>query len=436
MGRIIRSTGLQQSATTQAALQAAWDIDPLLGNDGNAGSPGAPLKTFAEYTRRLGTNEPILKQSTTIRFLSSQPDNTDPVVFRPRIQNGAIVTIQGVPTVLATISLGGVVAKNRATAQLLEATLGASGAQGLLLANTTHASRAWVYTPVAGTTFHLSQPLAPVAMPIGFSATPAEVDTWANLDSVQILQLPDVNLIQVEPIFEELNASITPGVLLYQLHSKSFGPLPTFDSTFINNFVTAVECSFQRAVSVHGAPNIDSPFIQTNCYFNYLFAQRQDGSDTQLSLFGGAIAKGLGCSSFLGDADLILGGLADVDGNLAQFGLVYIDTANILKVRGPTQFATLFYGSAALWGPGTLNGQGSARMGYTGSAVSIFLLTGGMQLNGAATAQAYSTAAGVGTWNGPRALSAAQLDATVAGGGFGGQAINPGGASIVSGSGL
>jgi len=85
--------------------QPAWFIDPSGangGSDANAGtSLGAPLKTWARLVALWGTNSPTLAQSTTITFMSSHVDNTDPVTFRPYVAKGAAVAIAGAaPTVV------------------------------------------------------------------------------------------------------------------------------------------------------------------------------------------------------------------------------------------------------------------------------------------------------------------------------------------------
>lgn len=64
----------------------------------------------------------------------------------------------------------------------------------------------------------------------------------------------------------------------------------------------------------------------------------------------------------------------------------------------------------------------------TATAVATFVQAGGLTLNQQANANAFNPAAGV--WSAPIALTPANLDLSFAGGGFGGLAVNVGGAAI------
>src|SRR5579885_2249037 len=124
-----------------AQKQPAWFIAPATGNDQNAGtSAGAPLKTWRELARRWGTVSPVLEQDTTVTFLESSPsDGSDPVVWTPYLLAGARAALEGPlgpAQRVATVTLAGVVPKNRAAAQLLEADLGPGRSPGLLVRNT------------------------------------------------------------------------------------------------------------------------------------------------------------------------------------------------------------------------------------------------------------------------------------------------------------
>lgn len=94
--------------------QAAWYIDPVNGNDSNSAVDSAhPIKTWAEVLSRNPSG--AFNQDTTFTFLNDVPStdlfdlsgwNVDPRYF---------VTFNGTPSVIASKSLTGFVARNVAT---------------------------------------------------------------------------------------------------------------------------------------------------------------------------------------------------------------------------------------------------------------------------------------------------------------------------------
>lgn len=418
-------------------LVPAWFIDPVAGNDANNGQSAlTPIKTWAQLINLWGTRSPILRQNTVITFLSSQPDNTDPVIWTPYIGNGATVSIQGTATVVtAGVVLAGVVAKNRATPQLLNATLGATAALDQMVVNTTagKSSRAFVYKLVAGTTFSLSQPLVPAAIPAA-SIFPAELDTWANGDTVNLVTLSRVNICQVAPVMLDLNGGSSNLAYLYNL--TIFDPAGVgLDAVYLGQNVRVVECLSQRNITWIG----NNGDLQNEALLNVDNLGQLDGGKGGPSTIGvvagitrAAISSDGPGLFFDGDTILNVSG-PDLLIAGAFLSLVFLDsTGSGVIPSGQTTVFTGGYGAAKIWGPGVFGPQGPGRVNYpagAGAAVATFLNTGGLQINGQANAHSVISGA-PDVLNGGISITPAHLDAAAGAAGFGGTAFIPGGASI------
>jgi hypothetical protein len=420
--------------------QATWFIDPqnssANASDGNTGLDAAhPLLTFAELAARWGTKSPVLRQNTTITFLSSHTDNTDPVDIQPICAAGAVVSLQGTlgaAQQVAAVVLAGVVAKNRATPQLLTATLAAGLSAGMLAVNTTagKASRCWLKTNTAGNNWTLTQPLAPVAIPVT-TPTPAEVDTWANGDTVTIYQPVAVNIVRCGPLTTDFNAGFTNAFTIYQLQvftaAPGSGPLSFIGSGLFN----VAECTILRIIEMSAAGRaLSGAFV--NC--DFANAAHIEGSATQQTVIaGGQFRSGtVLLANVAVQRDVYFGASFNgIFGPNAAYREIYVDTGKTLTMEGAGAMA--FLTGPFVWGPGTLNVTGRVRMTYpsgAGNAVATFLLAT-IQMNGVATAFSFNSGAGV-TWNGGIATTAANLDAAQGAAGFGGNAVVPGGATLTN----
>jgi hypothetical protein len=438
-------------------LVPAWFIDPVAGNDANNGTTAlTPLKTWAQLVFLWGTNAPILAQNTAITFLSSQPDATDPVVWRPVLKQGASAVIIGTaPTVVASVVLAGVVAKNRATGQLLNATLGALAAPGQMLRNTTagKTSRAWVYKLVAGTTFGISAPLVPVALPV--AAMPAQVNTWANGDTVDILSLVNVAIAEVSPIVADDSAGHTNGVTIYGLNLMNPPGAGAFTATVLGFNTSVWECGSTRVLTFAGRNASGLRVQQAIGNVGNLAGVAGDGRGGPRAFVGGMFASDAAhlvslSTSWEGelsfDGDFIFGRAAVLVGPAGgtplptlQLGAVYLEPGITMQLSGTVNAAILDYGLTAIWGAAgsVLNVIGKSKLVYpagAGAAAACFLsagLAGGtpLQLGGSTTG--HSVIAGApDVFNGGITILPASLDAVAGAAGFGGNAFTPGGSSI------
>jgi hypothetical protein len=425
---------------------STWFVDPAnstgAANDGNpCVASTAPCQTYQGIAAKWGTYSPRLRQDTTITFLSSHSDDADPVYFSPLIEHGATVSIQGVlgpAQQVAAGTLSNVVPKNRAAGQLLAATLPAGAAAGQLVVNTTHAGRAWVYQSAGGTNWLLSQPQAPVTVP--GTRNLVEVDSWANGDSIALYHLVAVNIAAAAPTLAD-TTGLFNNLTFYQLAvlappNDVFAPLTI--STSVNVFF--FETSIQRVLQMNPADTDLVPEIGNADLANNVLAGLTEPA-AQLLIAGGqirspALFANLRGANLTGDA--ILGVPCNVEAG--AYGSVFLGAGATLSVTEATMFPanSVGQGTTAIWGTGALNVMGNARLEYfagANQAQAIFLNTGGLQINGNSTACSVDTSS-AGNWRCGIPITAGNLDGPVSAGGFGGNAVNPGGAAISNVSGF
>jgi hypothetical protein len=411
------SGGTRPQAIPDSWTVPAWFIDPsnvtTCASDNNTGTSATcggtgvgPLRTWGELNNgRWGCQGspnicPRLRQSTTITFQSDHTDGTDPVYFFPSAENGPIaITVTGVLNASrqqATGTLGTVTAKNRATGQLLNVVLAAGLSVGQMVVNTTHPSRAWLYTLVSGTTWAMTQPLTAYAFP----AIPTEVDTWTLGDAYTVYNPVKVNFAVFRPSWGDLGVSPDDTIFLQQMNLWDPGGsgVNVFQS---NQYVDINEAFAQRVVAYE---SLGFPF-NAGYIFNTFF-QTGIGSGasqpvptwfTAPSISAGAIGspgaptlsvpKLTGCEL---DLDVIFHqrfGILPAYIGQARVGQVYIDTATVLTGSGFVDALTggPWSATSQIWGPGILNMIGAGRVAYpvgSGKAAATFLNTGGLQANG------------------------------------------------------
>jgi hypothetical protein len=440
--------------------QATWFIDPSnstgLANDANTGIDALhPVLTYnGGVAAKWGTYSPLLIQNTTITWLSGQPSVNpvaDPVVFTPIIGaipssgNGAFVLVGGPLGVAQQLTAGvlaSVTLKNRTTPQLLQADLGFAAPIGSIVQNTTKSSYASVYANVSGTIFELAQPIAPATAPV--SVVPGtEVDTWANGDSFVLYQPVFVDLVTINAtVTQFLPPNFTPQLQLQNLRSNAGGLGDA--NTMVKTNVALVNVTFDTGLVFMTDPNDIGNYYQNVAALAGVF----DGST------GGILSTWSGgfILSPFGDVTLTIGNVgtdAIIDATSGSIGIASIGTGETVWGGNGGVYITgtivvdsstrLTVGDGAvMWGPGGIDGLGRAYIFYNETAVSTFLQTGAtattppgapLALNDLTTAYALNPS-DPATWHPGRALTAANLDATIIAGGFAGLAISPGGATI------
>ena len=416
-------------ATAQFLAQAAWFIDPQNGSDGYDGTSATftsgvtgPLKTWAHLAALWGTYAPRLRQNTTITFVSSHTDDSDPVYFRPLIENGSLVILQGTtPTIVATGTMGTVTPLNRSTPQLLNAVLPTGAiAAGQMIQNNTHSSRAWIYANVTGTTWAISSPIAPVTPPHNTSTPP--VVSWSTSDTYTIYQPIAVNIAELIPTFDY---AVTNNFLsIYQLQILDPSGQNLSQLSVKPGTTSFYEVSTQRSIMSPVGNNSFRAYYYNCDFLGPIF----DLSNMEVA--GGQLRVGIGSVSEVGNFyfsdDFIMG--ATMVGPITVANGTYIESGKLLNVSsGGDQFIPpSFFGP--IWGPGALNILPGCTLTYTGTATANFLVTGGIKI--ATSAVAYSLTNN--TLNSNITITAANLDAPAGPAGFGGTAFVIGGGCITN----
>lgn len=439
----VRAAGTRPPIIPASWTVPAWFIDPA--NSSGAASDnntcttsGAPCLTYAEIAARWGTYFPRLRQTTTFTWMSSHTDGTDPVIQNPYLENGASLFNNGTLVQTCTGTLAGVVAKNRNTPQLLNATLPAGAAINQLIINTTHASRAWTYTSLGAGAFSISQPLVSQTLPHNFILAGSEVDTWANTDAVTCNTLSNINFVQLYPTVTDLGTgSANAGIYLQQI--GVFAPFSTSDLVLINSQVRFFEVFSNKGIqTVLSTSNATNGVYNTDVLGNFQKQTCAQGS----TAFVGGIARGpqlSGCTVIIdGDAiaaatNNIIQGLSSTVAGVTGLGLVYIESGKSLQASaGATGIANnLSIGTPILWGPGNFRLVQTAHVTYpTGAGSTTFIQTGAFTINGFTTACGHSNANNPDVINCAINITGANLDAAQGIAGFGGNAFIPGGGGI------
>ncbi len=447
-----------------AWTRPSWFIDPANGagtaSDKNTCTTAAsPCLSFGGVVQIWGgTTSPRLRQNTTITFLSSQWNSADPVVFTPRIENGATVTLQGALGPAQQIAAGNltvIAAKQRASAQLLDVALPAGAAPGLLVVDTTRGSRAWVYVPDSSSQgWLLSQSLVAANLP---TLLPAEDDAWQTGDSVVVYQPVTVNLDEVAPtVADGATASGSPNVNIYQLRlvDPTIGEAPEeqyAQSLSVGAGVNFVESSIGKVITnPGGTTGLTEGFV--NVDFGEIFLGATPGP--AFTIWGGQSRYGfLVMQGGLVDGDFIVG--PSFPNNPSSFGIYSMTIGD--AYLGPDSAFTVWADSQVgragdpgiVWGAGEVLVAGSATLTYSdeATATATFLQTGGLYLDapglgvlldgdaGPTTACAVDRTGSSG-WTCGITVTPANLDLPVSQGGFGGNAVIPGGGSITNGGGF
>lgn len=432
------------SLTNQFWSQATWFIDPTnstgFASDSNTGIDAThPVLSYnGGVVAKWGTTSPYLRQDTMLTWLSSQSDDTDPVLFTPVMVN-AVATFQGsigASQEVGSGALTGVVPKNRAAGQILEADLGFAAPIGTLLHNTTSGkdSYAWVYKNVGGTIFQLTQPMVPGVLPFTLGTSVAEVDTWANGDTFVAYAPLAVNFVRLDPLTAEFDGSFAFPVQIYHLRASCADGVVGDDNLEIETNVTLVESIFD-SVPLYQKSCDDLGFFWSNCFFGAgTFGQASGFSG---EMYGGAIIANADVGSSLIcwslNNDIIIDttavgeSLYSCPNAVASFSQVCI--VGELAILSDLSVRSAF--GAIIWGPGILNVIGLGRVFYdAGTASATFINLGGIEINGLTDANAFDPTTGL--WKASISITGANLDLSIVGGGFGGMANIPGGATITS----
>jgi len=442
---LLGATAAPPAALSCATLAGSLYVDPQnssgcasdsnSGTSATCGSGGSgPVIDYRELVRRWGTVSPTFCQLTTLTWLSTQTTANDPVIFHPIVRGGGIYAL--LTSTCASpiaVTIGSVTAKNRATPQLLQADIGASGAANMFLSNSTHSSNAWAFRVVSGTVFAISQPLAPIATLPFTSAT--VVDTWANSDSVSMCSQIGADLVDVGGIFTGVSASTDVAVIVRQL--ATVHPLAAVSDVHFGPNAYVYESRIDKTIELDANLGLqDAYFFNDDMQGGWIGGGVLAGQATGAFIEAGVLNRAIGAAQVVSnpvlDGDLIL-----VGGNFNFFGFgaqpifagrFYIDSGTS-TFGGSIQMLSL-QGQSIVWGPGSINVIGASRLTYAagaGKAAATFTQTGSTKINGGTVACiGVPTATSIGACN--TTISAANLDTNL--GATSGCLFVPGGAAM------
>lgn len=392
-------------------LQPDWYVSWSTGNDANDGTtPATAVKTvMGGIVIPWGTSSPTLPQNTTIHMLDSQPLGAENIDLSPTMGGtfyfaivGTLIAI-GTPTVFGT---GSVTSKNRSTGQALAVSgLSTSYTPGRLVKNQTHPSSAWVRKNVSGTvTF--SQPLTTVGPGDPVFTAGSEVDTWADSDTVQLYDVPTINLTSCVILGGAVNSGLTASALwiqdLHVLDASGGNDTSCFAPSCDQTYTALSEVWVDPYLLLGGNPSFCNAF---NCYMN-------GGGEMQLTAVvnGGVFTSNntgflfdLGCSL---DQDVAVDGFVEA-GDRTSLGLVEISSTGEVFVAGSAYLAPLT-SSSIVWGAGALNpGNGGHLHLVSGTFAAVLLGPLVLRLDNTATT---GTSYASGVWTDGITLTPANLD--------------------------
>jgi len=391
-----------------------WFVNKSTGSDANTcTSSGSPCATKQEIlVHRWGCADaprdcPRFQQTTTLEQDASDTDNTDPLYLHCALEKGGNgFILQGpTPTVVTSTTLGaGTTARNRAAgANALLVAQFAAGAPfvGQMVQNTQagKSSRAFVVSANGGN-WNLSTPAVLQTPPL--PADPyTEVNTWANGDTVNLLSLVAINVVDVSATIPDYNGAFDTALYIYQ--ATIFDPSgATNDSIRVGPVASFNDATTQRSIAVQDSGDfLSGTVLQLRNFYNGGGLT----SNAPVLVAGGAISSAAVTSNgqFFGpnsliDGDYVSGGA--LTSGLIEVGSMFLGgqwTANGFTTIAATGLVTV--GTQVIWGSGTntINLVGSAHLAQlTGNNFqSTFTAPGlvtGIKLNGGTSVSCHTNA--------------------------------------------
>jgi hypothetical protein len=396
-----------------------------------AGSLIGPCKSAGEILSRWATSAPTTAQPTRVRFLSD--DNESPFDLTPIVAQGGKFIVQGGLMLVSSGAIGAVVAKNRPSGQLLTVNLGQPSAPfvGLMLANITRGSHAWIDPGGVGNVAIVTAPQSPITDCTGGAALHDDTQTG---DLYQILQPVKVPLRTFNPSFE---TGASDGI--------GFGVTCVEDIWVPDASGTPGTNAFSYNISspINGSRVDPNSFVRINnqrqepdySFDSYFNGGLQANGSTQNApgIIGGAIyssesSGGANNGGFILDGDVVTHGLVLMANGPGFIGSAYVKF-RLLIFGSTVRLGANISPSPAIWGPGLLKvGPNTTLIFEATTATASLLQIGGSFFGDSSsigTGCALDISVDPSTWRCGRTLTPAHIDGTVASGGFGGSAGDP-----------
>jgi hypothetical protein len=383
------SSGGDRPATVPVSQTVpAWFFDPAnastCASDNNnctqstcgaAGSFQGPCVDWPEVVDRWGTTSPYTNQLTTLTWISSEANgHVNEVVITPQVGLSGFMWINTIPTVSAPGTITVVAPKLISANQPLQVTF-SSGAptQGVLVHNTTHASRAWV--DLASTTINgnvgslMTQPFALAVSPPGLPIvqTP-QVDTWTTGDSFVFETPQKVNLRVLQPTFVDSAGGTLQegsGLAVQQVWAPS--PDGVNDGATVEKSNGQVIIQETRSDLTHVALVSGIGKTRFLSWDNDWFSA--GGSFSEIFVFGGAVGTlfaSTGNTSLGFDGNTIVHGVWSLQRSPAagQIGAMYMGPDGDTRFIGHVAMSSGFGYGLGIYGSGILRAEFTGGITY------------------------------------------------------------------------
>lgn len=402
--------------------QTTWYINAGSGNDENDGSSGSPIKTFAEFQRRTGF---FTKVDTTVTINIADATFSEDIIVDTAFGTNGKIIIQGTTTTVSSSTFTGVTA--RSGNQPLEVTgAGLDGYVGKMIIHTS-----------TGATAHIVKSLGTNSVRL----TPFLTTNTTTLP---------VNGTLVTPSSGDAYQVVTITKLTGTISAKTFGSAITsgkqalvFKNVEISASSGSIGCSFvgttSRIVIADGQITNTTPAISGTFCYSVLFgssifpailgagsgitALHAGGTLSTLLIFGwqsnflrqGFLAQGCQLARIFGEVQIL-------DAMCMDWGSDY-SAAVFITDNGTLRVYSGFTGSSAVAGTYGIRCSSGLIENIGGSAWATAITVAGalgdiFYLNDQSSGPAFDPSAG--TFSANRNYSFANLDATYASGGFGG----------------
>lgn len=422
-------------------------------SDGNDGTSIArALLHFNQQARRWGGYSPRNQQNTTITVLSSQPDNSDPMIFKPIIEGGwlRVQGAFGAETQIATGTLSGTAARvlTAGSTSLLSSTLTSGLSAGQFIVNTSKSNSLGIlHRNLGGNAWSISQTFNPSTLPPPFN--PSELNTWGDGDSFVVYAPVLINCGTADPVQSIGDPAEDYMLQFYRIGIKD----PTgnlFEQVVVNIGVSFVECAINRAAT------IPAPQAALGAFFYNCFLRDGMLGGTAMgrhSTFGpkvwggilGSPSSPLSFNHLVGatlQGDVIISssnaGIQPNECGSCRIGSIYLDSNDTghaaVTAIGTILFLGLGFEPLRVWGPGLFDTIGQSRLSYpsgAGAAVAAFLNTAGIKLN-TKTSACFDYASNAGARTTGNAINPGNMDTLMGTSVTDGALYIPGGSSIAN----
>lgn len=327
-----------------ALLQQFWRINALTGLDTNTGLPGAPLKTFAELSRRWGVGNTLNPGAGLAVVVGIETDlpSSDPVTYHVRLGPSVGLLVQGRnTTALQSGAFTAVTAKNRATNTPLQATdvavnwadFLATGATPGRIHDTVNDSYFWPAVDQGGGSARLSEPFKNQIVPNGFPGLGPGDRPGAPVAIGDAFTIERLTQVYVGGI--TVDGSDSTGNFFFTGNNVAFQDLWITEQGFLNNIqiVTGGGCAIKYYGCIIGTSLWATPVPNGN---------RIQNCNTGKPFFGTLIGIPGGECQFLG-------GLVNAI-TLTANGIVFADLDVLFQSCGPGfAIGSLIFGTVAVF---------------------------------------------------------------------------------------